>query len=125
MAWRGRRHRATQERNREERGCRPVGPTLERNPKSKYKFHSNLIWSKEEFLELEKFGQGVLKDGLQTLLFDLGDMHKQSSNMEEDIEFQTGQRVRFCNLPKVWKIRYPLALFGPLKQLLPELQIFC
>jgi hypothetical protein len=102
-----------------------VGPTLERNPKSKYKFHSNLIWSKEEFLELKKFGQGVLKDGLQTLLFDLGDMHKQSSNMEEDIEFQTGQRVRFCNLPKVWKIRYPLALFEPLKQLFPELQIFC
>jgi hypothetical protein len=41
-----------------------------------------------------KLEQGVLKDGQQTMLFDLGDMHKQSPNMEEDIEFQSGLRVK-------------------------------
>jgi hypothetical protein len=41
-----------------------------------------------------KLGQGVLQDGLQTLIFGLGDMHRPSPNMEEDMEFQKGLSVK-------------------------------
>jgi hypothetical protein len=41
-----------------------------------------------------KLGQGVLQNGLQPLLFDLGDMHRPSPKMEEDIEFQKGLSVK-------------------------------
>jgi hypothetical protein len=39
---------------------------------------------------LHKIEQGVLQDVLETLLFDLGDMHKQNLKMEEDIKFEIG-----------------------------------
>jgi hypothetical protein len=41
-----------------------------------------------------KLGQGVLQDGIQTLLFDLGDKDKPSPNMEQDREFQRGLSVK-------------------------------
>jgi hypothetical protein len=43
---------------------------------------------------LHKIEQGVLQDVLETLLFDLGDMHKQNLKMEEDIKFEIGLSVK-------------------------------
>jgi hypothetical protein len=37
-----------------------------------------------------KHGQGVHHSDLRSLLFDLGDMHRPSPNMEEDMEFAKG-----------------------------------
>jgi hypothetical protein len=42
---------------------------------------------------LHDIGQGVLQDGLETLLFDLGDMHRPTLNMEEDMGFERGLSV--------------------------------
>jgi hypothetical protein len=39
---------------------------------------------------VQKFGQGVLQDGLEILLFDLGDMHRPTLKREEDMEFERG-----------------------------------
>jgi hypothetical protein len=38
-------------------------------------------------LIVHKIQQGVFHDGLQTLLFDLVDMHRLSPNIKEDMEF--------------------------------------
>jgi hypothetical protein len=51
---------------------------------------------------LHDIGQGVLQDGLETLLFDLGDMHRPTLNMEEDMGFERGLSVEqilenFCS----------------------------
>jgi hypothetical protein len=39
---------------------------------------------------VQKFGQGVLQDGLEILLFDLSDMHRPTLKREEDMEFERG-----------------------------------
>jgi hypothetical protein len=41
-------------------------------------------------LSSHKHGQGVQHSDLRSLLFDLGDMHRPSPNMEEDMEFAKG-----------------------------------
>jgi hypothetical protein len=38
--------------------------------------------------------QGVLQDGVETLFFDLGDMHRPTIKMEEDMEFERGLSVK-------------------------------
>jgi hypothetical protein len=37
---------------------------------------------------VHQVGQGVTRDGLQTFLFQLSDMHRVIPNIEEDMEFQ-------------------------------------
>jgi hypothetical protein len=39
---------------------------------------------------LHKIRQGVLQDGLENMLFDLGDMHRPSLKIKEDVKFQKG-----------------------------------
>jgi hypothetical protein len=64
------------------------------------KFESKEGWTPGEFVctsinpPVHKFGQGVLEDGLETLLLDLGDMHRPSLNIEEDMEFPRGLSVK-------------------------------
>jgi hypothetical protein len=41
-----------------------------------------------------KHGQRVLHDGLQTLIFDLVDMHRPYPNIDEAMEFQKGISVK-------------------------------
>jgi hypothetical protein len=43
---------------------------------------------------LHKIGQGVLQDGLENLLFDLGGMHRPTLKIKEDIKFQRGLSVK-------------------------------
>jgi hypothetical protein len=50
-----------------------------------------------------KLGQGVLHDGLQILLFDVVDMHKLNSIIEEVMEFQRELSVK-RNLEKSEKL---------------------
>jgi hypothetical protein len=71
------------------------------------------------------FGQEVLHGDLQGLDYDLGDMHTLNLNIKEDIEFQRGLIVKL-NRGKfsVWKLCC-IALFGPLKQILLDLNKFC
>jgi hypothetical protein len=43
---------------------------------------------------MHKLGQTVLQDVLAPLLFDLGDMHRPTLKMEEDMEFERGLSVK-------------------------------
>jgi hypothetical protein len=43
---------------------------------------------------VHNLGQGALQDDLQTLFFDLGDMHRPTLKMEEDMEFEIGLSVK-------------------------------
>jgi hypothetical protein len=43
---------------------------------------------------VHNLGQGVLQDDLETLFFDLGDMHRLTVKMEEDMEFDKGLSVK-------------------------------
>jgi hypothetical protein len=71
-----------------------------------------------------KLRQAVLQYDLQTLLFDLGDIHMPSPNMEEDMEFQIGLSVKkILEFACLENLRY-LALFGPFKQMLPNINFF-
>jgi hypothetical protein len=69
------------------------------------------------------FGQGVFHCALQTLHYDLIDMHKLTPKIQEVIAFtrwlSDKQIQRKC---AVWNLDY-IAMFGHLEQLLPQLQI--
>jgi hypothetical protein len=73
---------------------------FELNHRFLFRFESKKGWTLMDIVftsinsPVHKFGQGVLQDGLQTLLFDLVDMHRPSPNMEEDIEFQRVLNVK-------------------------------
>jgi hypothetical protein len=43
---------------------------------------------------LHKIGQGILQEGLQTLFFGLGDMHRPTLKLKEDIEFKRWLSVK-------------------------------
>jgi hypothetical protein len=58
-----------------------------------YWIHRDFVFTSINLLVLQH-GQGVLQDGLQTLHFDLGDMHRPSQNMEEDMEFERRLSVK-------------------------------
>jgi hypothetical protein len=64
------------------------------------KFESKGGRTLEEFVltsinsPVHKHGQGVLHDGLETLLFDMGDMHRPTLNMVEDMEFERELSVK-------------------------------
>jgi hypothetical protein len=69
------------------------------------------------------FGQGVLHGALQTLHYDLIDMHNLTPDIQEVIAFtkwlSDKQIQRKC---AVWNLDY-IAIFGHLEQLFPQLQI--
>jgi hypothetical protein len=44
--------------------------------------------------QLHKIEQGFLQDGLETLLSDLGDIHRPTLNMEEDMLFERELSVK-------------------------------
>jgi hypothetical protein len=69
-------------------------------------------------------GQEVLHGYLQRFEYDLGDFHTPCSNGEEDREFikvLIGKKKLEKNL--VWELNC-IALFGPLKQILPDINKF-
>jgi hypothetical protein len=61
-----------------------------------FKFEFPGGWLLREFVftiinsPVRKLGQRFLQDGLQTLLFDLGDMHRPPAKIEDDMEFSKG-----------------------------------
>jgi hypothetical protein len=70
-------------------------------------------------------GQGVLHGALQTLHYDHIDMHKLTPNNQEVIAFTkwlTNKQIQ--QKRAVWNLGY-IAIFGPLEQLFPQLQILC
>jgi hypothetical protein len=65
----------------------------------------------------------VLHGALQTLHYDLIDMHKLTPKIQEVISFTkwlTGKQIQ--QKRAVWNLGY-ITIFGPLKQLSPQLQI--
>jgi hypothetical protein len=54
---------------------------------------------------VHNLGQGALQDDIETLFFDLGDMHRPTLKMEEDMEFEIGLSVKqIQKILPVWKI---------------------
>jgi hypothetical protein len=43
---------------------------------------------------MHNLGQGALQDDLETLFFNLGDMHRPTLKMEENMEFEIGLSVK-------------------------------
>jgi hypothetical protein len=43
---------------------------------------------------VHNLGQGAIQDDLETLFFDLGDMHRPTLNMKENMEFEKGLIVK-------------------------------
>jgi hypothetical protein len=71
------------------------------------------------------FGQGVFHCALQTLHCDLIDIHKLTPKIQEVIAFTrwlTDKEIQ--QKCAVWNVGY-IAIFGPLEQLSPQLQILC
>jgi hypothetical protein len=71
------------------------------------------------------FGQGVFHYALQTLHYDLIDMHKLTTKIQEVIAFTrwlTDKQIQ--QKRAVWNLGY-IAIFGPLEQLFPQLPILC
>jgi hypothetical protein len=69
-------------------------------------------------------GQGVLHGALQTLNYDLIDMHKLTPKIQEVIAFTmwlTDKQIQ-QKRAKVWNLGY-IAIFGPLEQLFFQLEI--
>jgi hypothetical protein len=73
---------------------------------------------------LHKIGQGVLQDGLENFLFDLGDMRRSTLKIKEDIEFQRGLIVKL-NWRNFSSLEFAMYSFGLLKQILKDLNKFC
>jgi hypothetical protein len=71
-----------------------------------------------------KLGQVVLHGGLNTLHSDLVDMHKLTHNIAVVMEFQKRLIVKLILGNSVGKSVF-LALIGPLKQILSDLNNFC
>jgi hypothetical protein len=70
-------------------------------------------------------GQGVIHDALKTLHYDLIDMHKLTHKIQEVMTFTkwlTDKQIQQKRV--VWNLGY-IAIFGPLEQLSPQLQILC
>jgi hypothetical protein len=42
---------------------------------------------------IHKLGQGVIQDDPQTFLFNMGDMHRPSQKIGDDMEFQKGIHI--------------------------------
>jgi hypothetical protein len=67
---------------------------------------------------LHNIGWGVNHNGLESLLFDMGDMHKLSPNILKIMEFQKGltikENLEFLLSAKTWD---RLVQFVPLKQM--------
>jgi hypothetical protein len=72
-----------------------------------------------------KLGHKVLQDGQQILFFDLVDMHRLSPMIEVDIEFKRGLSVKQILGFASENYEIFLALFGPLKQMLSDIDFFC
>jgi hypothetical protein len=71
------------------------------------------------------FGQGVFHCALQTLLYDLIDMHKLTPKIEEVIVFTKWLSDKQISAKRaVWNLGY-IAIFGPLEQMSPQLPILC
>jgi hypothetical protein len=71
------------------------------------------------------FGQGVFHCSLQTLLYDHIDMHKLTPKIQEAIAFTKWLSDKQISAKRaVWNLGY-IAIFGPLEQLSPQLQILC
>jgi hypothetical protein len=70
-------------------------------------------------------GQGVLHGALQSLHYELIDMHKLTPKIQEVIAFTmwlTDKQIQ--QKRAVWNVGYK-GIFGPLEQLSPQLQILC
>ncbi len=73
---------------------------FELNHRFLFRFESKKGWTLMDIVftsinsPVHKLGQGVLQDGLQTLLFDLVDMYRLSHKIEEVIEFQRRLSVK-------------------------------
>jgi hypothetical protein len=53
---------------------------------------------------VQKYKQGVLQDGLQTLIFDLDNMQGPSPTIEKYIEFQRGLSQNLRSFSPVWTL---------------------
>jgi hypothetical protein len=70
-------------------------------------------------------GQGVLHGALQILLYDHIDMHRLTLKIQEVITFTMWLTDKQISAKRaVWNLGY-IAIFGPLEQLSPQLQILC
>jgi hypothetical protein len=70
-----------------------------------------------------QFGQEVIHGNLQCLHYDLVDIHKLSLQIDEVIEFPRRLNVKQILENLVWKLGC-IALFGPFKQIIPDLDSF-
>jgi hypothetical protein len=69
--------------------------------------------------------QEVIHSDLQTLYYDLGDIHKPTSQIEEDIEFQIGLIIKL-NLGKISNMKTELySSVWTLKTNISDLHRFC
>jgi hypothetical protein len=69
------------------------------------------------------FGQGVFHCALQTLQYDLIDIHKLTPKIQEVIAFTKWLTDKQISAKRaVWNLGY-IAIFGPLEQLSPQPQI--
>jgi hypothetical protein len=75
--------------------------------------------------QISFFGQEVLHGDLQRLDYDPDNMHTLTPYIKEDVEFQRGLVIKLNpgKFFQVWKLSR-IALFGPLKQILRDLNKF-